>query len=528
MSRRRGPAERRSVPTPAFDAEVLPEPRILFGGRHEHVDPKIGLALYGPYSGPDQPRPPLSSINVGIVGPAPMLADAERFLHAATGELVNDGSQPFLHPHFPGFNAAPPFQCALVLAASLRHAFTSDELTAALKTPDFYDRIDKIAALYVRAIETLEARDPRPSVVLCCIPQEVIDVCTVRRTRAGQIQRIKLTSEEKRAREEAASPQLRLFAELGTTVGVEDEEPVHQNLRRAIKADSMKFGIPTQLVWPRTLELVPRTAAVGERQVQDIATRAWNLLTALYYKAGGSPWRLAQIDPGVCFIGVSFYREILTTEPKLRTALAQMFTASGDGYVIRGKAFEWDEATGGRSPHLDQANAASLMRDVLALYKRQNEDRLPSRLVLHKSSRFTEEELRGFKDGAGSVPRMDLVAFGWRGIQFHRPGLYPPLRGMYVRFDDRNFLLYTVGYVPYLRTYPGAATPQPIEILEHHGDSPWDVVLNESLALTKMNWNTSDFACAKPMTLAFAQRVGHILAEMREGETPRPEYRYYM
>jgi len=141
------------------------------------------------HSGPDQSRPPLSSINVGIVGPAPMLADAERFLHATTDEVVNDGSQPFLHPHFPGFNAGPPFQCSLVLAASLRHAFASDELTAALKTPDFYDRIDKIAALYVRAVETLEARDPRPSVVLCCIPQEVIDVCTVRRTRGRPIKR---------------------------------------------------------------------------------------------------------------------------------------------------------------------------------------------------------------------------------------------------------------------------------------------------------------------------------------------------
>jgi hypothetical protein len=138
----------------------------------------------------------------------------------------------------------------------------------------------------VRGVETLEARDPRPSVVLCRIPQEVIDVCAVRRTRAGHIQRIKLTAEEKRAREEAASPQLRLFPEMGMTVGVEDEEPVHQNLRRATKADSMKFGIPTQLVWPRPLELLPRTA-VGERSVQDIATRAWNLLMALYYKAGG-------------------------------------------------------------------------------------------------------------------------------------------------------------------------------------------------------------------------------------------------
>jgi argonaute-like protein implicated in RNA metabolism and viral defense len=167
------------------------------------------------------------------------------------------------------------------------------------------------------------------------------------------------------------------------------------------------------------------------------------------------------------------------------------------------------------------------MRDAVALYKRQNENRLPSRIVLHKSSRFTDQELRGFKDGCGTVPHTDFVTLGWRGIQFHRPGIYPPLRGMYVKFDDRNFLLYTVGYVPFLRTYPGAATPQPIEILEHHGDSAWDVVLREVLALTKMNWNTADFSCAKPMTLAFAQRVGQILAEIKAGD-PRPEYRFYM
>lgn len=73
--------------------------------------------------------------------------------------------------------------------------------------------------------------------------------------------------EEKRAREQAASPQLRLLADSGSTVGVEDEEPVHQNLRRAIKADSMKFGIPTQLVWPRTLELAPRPPTTSEHQV---------------------------------------------------------------------------------------------------------------------------------------------------------------------------------------------------------------------------------------------------------------------
>jgi hypothetical protein len=70
--------------------------------------------------------------------------------------------------------------------------------------------------------------------------------------------------------------------------------------------------------------------------------------------------------------------------------------------------------------------------------------------------------------------------------------------------------------------------PQPLEILEHHGDSPWDVVLRDVLAMTKMNWNTADFACGEPVTIAFSQRVGQILAELPSTLPLRNEYRFYM
>src|SRR5438270_10537525 len=92
--------------TPHFDAGVIPEPLLAFGGRHEHVDPKTVLALYGPYTIAGQTRPSLSGFIVGTVGPADMIADAERWLDAFKGILANDGTQPFLYPHFPGFNNA--------------------------------------------------------------------------------------------------------------------------------------------------------------------------------------------------------------------------------------------------------------------------------------------------------------------------------------------------------------------------------------------------------------------------------------
>jgi len=208
--------------------------------------------------------------------------------------------------------------------------------------------------------------------------------------------------------------------------------------------------------------------------------------------------------------------------------MAQAFTAAGDGYVLRGNTFEWTESQRERSPHLDRKSASGLIRDVLDLYQRQNQRSLPSRLVIHKTSRFSEDELNGFTEACRIVPQHDFVAFGNRGIQFYRTGDYPPLRGTFVKFSDAEFALYTDGYIPYLRTYPGPRVPRPLEILEHHGDSPWNVMLGEILALTKMNWNSADFACGMPITIAFSRKVGQVLAELPADLPPRPEYRYYM
>jgi hypothetical protein len=513
--------------TPDYESGLIEEPLLAFGGGHQHVDPKIGLGLYGPYTPRGQNRPPLSSIILGIVGPANMIADAERWLEACKGMLLNDGSEPFLYPHFPGFNADHPFQCELLWGDTWREAIRANELQAALDEPNFHERVKRVVGLYLKGIEVLAQRDPKPQVILCCIPQPVIDYCTAV-MKYGEIRRVRIGRAERRAEEAARRGQLFLWREMDPTLGIEDEESGHQNLRRGIKAEAMQFEIPTQLVWPHTLRLAGSPPVPGERKVQDIATRAWNFTTALYHKAGGSPWRLVQPESNICFIGVSFFKEISEKNPRMRTSMAQAFTAAGDGYVLRGNSFEWDEEEEGRSPHLDQNSAAALMGGVLDLYQRQNRGSLPGRIVLHKTSRYWDEELAGFQGACQNVPRKDFIALGWREIQFYRSGDYPPIRGTYVKFSDTDLLLYAVGYIPFLRTYPGARVPQPIEILEHHGDSPWNVVLREILGLTKMNWNTADFACGEPITTAFSHRVGQILAELPAHLPFRAEYRFYM
>ena len=87
----------------------------------------------------------------------------------------------------------------------------------------------------------------------------------------------------------------------------------HQLFMTFLRADGMSLGVPLQMVRPSTY--TGQRARKNNRRgssapLQDEATRAWNLHTALYYKAGGVPWRLlrSSTDLATCFVGVSFYK----------------------------------------------------------------------------------------------------------------------------------------------------------------------------------------------------------------------------
>ena len=112
-------------------------------------------------------------------------------------------------------------------------------------------------------------------------------------------------------------------------------------------------------------------------------------------------------------------------------------------------------------------------------------------------------------------------------IRFLRVGEYPVLRGTVILLTSREYLLFTGGYIPRLRTYPGARIPEPLHVL-HEGDSDARTVSAEVLGLTKLNWNTTAFSTNRPITLEFASRVGAILSELPEGYPVQDHYRFYM
>ena len=199
-------------------------------------------------------------------------------------------------------------------------------------------------------------------------------------------------------------------------------------------------------------------------------------------------------------------------------------TFDAEGFVFKGEKALIDESN---SPHVARDEATKLMQYAIEVYER-NKGHAPRRVVVHKTSRYNDEEKAGFEAGVQGTQKVDLVAFGSRSIKLIRWGQHPPARGTMVRLPDASVLLYTFGYIPYLGVYPGPHVPSPLEILEHHGDSSIEVICKEILALTKLNWNNAKYCNKSPVTIGFSRRVGNILREAPPDTKIGDRFKFYM
>lgn len=496
----------------------IEEPLLAFGEGKKYIDPKMGLLAYGPCLYKNR-RAISSSIRLGIIGSKKTIALAKQWIGRCQNKIPSKVEDSRLFQSFPGFTRI--FGCELQVLSECTEVLTRAEIEQVVEIRNFIQRVKNAAKLFIEKLSNLRMREPRPHVVICAIPQEIIDSCGTERR--GYLEGpARLTKPEREILE-----MLEEHRRVGQTTlfpfpedEILDVIPEASDLRRIIKAEAMSLGIPTQLAKPRTFKTAPRGPSL-----QDDATRAWNFCVALYYKAEGYPWKLVDMKQGACYVGVSFYRDPHTRR-NIKASVAQVFTHTGEGLVLKGGRALYHKPS--RSPYLSEEVAYRLMTDVLEVYKKQMHQ-LPTRLIVHKSSRFRPEEISGFKEAAKDIELMDLVTILTRGIKFMRKaGIYPPVRGTVVKIGEGDYILHTKGWIPYFKTYPGPRVPTPLEIVEHHGDTPLSVLFEEVFALTKMNWNSAGFCIREPITLAYSREVGKILAYVPEEIIPRPEYLYYM
>jgi hypothetical protein len=263
-----------------------------------------------------------------------------------------------------------------------------------------------------------------------------------------------------------------------------------------------------------------------DRELQDPATRAWNLVTALYYKANGTPWRVARGDDfSTCFVGISFYRTL--DEQRVMSSMAEVFNRRGDGVVLRGGPARVDSQD--RTVHLEQTDARARLASALGVYHREHHHP-PARVVVHKTSAFDAGELAGFRAGAAdaNIYTLDMVSVSRPLTRLFRRGYYPPLRGTFLTLDDVSYLLYLKGTVSFYRTWPGLYVPRPLGFRLADVQESARSLAQEMLALSKQNWNATNFDGGWPITVRAAQRVGSILKHIGDNDPTQARYSYYM
>jgi len=401
-----------------------------------------------------------------------------------------------LNRDFIGFNRNSQFASCFQTNERWERILQPIEIKRILKIPNKQERIRELVNLFDEQIRVLAETKPSPKIIV-----------------------------------------LALTSQMGEDAhAVQVTGSFYLNLRRALKTRAMKWGIPVQLIQWNTI-----LGKKGRRQkgpIQEKSTRAWNFCTALYYKANGVPWRPTTFDQDTCFVGISFYvaRE-LKGRLTMRSSVAQAFDYLGQGLVLRGDPFDWDEENEGPSPHLTKDGARQLIKKTLNEYVRVKGN-TPKRLVIHKSSRFwgpehgRHNEMEGFLEGIHGVfagIEVDLVTLAQTGVRLFRERSYPPLRGMYFQIGEQHFL-YTMGFIPYLVTYPGTYVPEPWQIIEKHGGSSEKNLFREVLQLTKMNVNNCSFADGTPITLSFSHKVGEIMKHVPEDRDAdlQTGYEFYM
>ena len=482
-------------------ATVFDEPELDFGGGGVHVDPRAGITDYGPVDlGTDSAR---SQIRVGLVGPAQATEGLRRWLERCRSEIEpkSNNNHPHLFRGFPGFAPDRTFRSELTFNDTWTRAIPNRSLARALEKPVNLATAECVD-LYQREVEDLSEKRA-VDVVLIARPDGLLDdVPAAKRSPADGV-------------EESTEVSLK-----------------HVDFHDLLKAACLPLGIPLQLIRSTTWDPRRRTGKSESRRnssIQDEATRAWNLHTALYYKAGGVPWRSQRqsADLDSLFVGVSFFHS--RDSAQVHTSVAQVFDERGEGVVVRGgpAARKKDD----RQPHLSRTDAELLLGDALDTYEREHHH-FPARVVLHKTSQFDDEEVSGF-EAAADDRRIRHLEMLWivdasEGTRLFRSGDYPVLRGTFATIAGDRHLLYTRGSVDFYRMYPGMYVPAPLGIRPAVIERGVEELAEEVLALSKMNWNQSQLDGRLPITLRASKKVAGILKNLAENVPASGRYAMYM
>ncbi len=464
----------------------FPEPKLSFHPeRASDTDahPLRGLLRFGPHSSGLVPDP----IRVATIAPVGEGHRLYSFMKELNSEYDPSERKDYL-PKWPGFSG--------VLSVHMRGAARPCQI-------ELDDRLEGemrdsaaphvvLAARLIRAIQALEARRDEFDVIFIYIP---------------------------------------MSWSRGFSGGAGEDFDLHDHLKAATAARR----IPIQLVREDRALAYPCRASV-----------MWRVGLALYAKAGGVPWKLAEADPETAYIGISYaVRPVESDRPRFVTCCSQVFDAEGAGLEF--VAYDAHEVEVQRdNPFLSRTEMFRVMTRSLDLYRRRHSGRTPRRITVHKTTEFKSEEIDGCMEALHLCEAVDLIQVvedvGWRGVRIDRgrqgeakgsAAAFPVARGTLIGLGPRESLLWMHGDVSGVSErgsyFQGArSTPRPIRLVRHAGHGPWDETARSALALSKMNWNNDALYDPLPVTMSYAHVLARVVKRMSGLGSSPYQFRFFM
>ncbi len=498
----------------------IEEPPLLFNYDQPMLDPRDGLSLFGPL---DRAKP--DGIRWAVIGPRDSVQRMKQWVDRIQQPIFSENQ--IARPFFPGFEAA--FHTKLSTTPVHEMVISEEKLWQQAHTSDRHQRVYRTVEMYSsRILQSIRTEDISADIWCVVIPEYVYQNCRPRSVVPADLRvspDLQISPKTARAFAEHGS----LFPELNALA---EEYMYDVDFHHQLKARLLQKQVPTQIV--REVKIAFRELLQSERSIDQFAKQesaiAWNLSTAIFYKAGGRPWKLGAAREGVCYLGLVFKEDERSRTPGTACCAAQMFLDSGDGVVFKGAVGPWLRDK--RSLfHLSREAAEEVVRLCVDSYKERNADKPPKELFIHGRTEIDDEEWVGFQKGAGSDTK--VIGIKIRPVsdmKLFRMQEHPVLRGIACIVGERKAYLWTRGMIPRLRTYPGREVPNPLVVDICRGNADLRTVLADILALTKLNYNACVFGDGLPVTLKFANAVGEILTAgpAEELNVPPLPFKYYI
>ena len=254
-----------------------------------------------------------------------------------------------------------------------------------------------------------------------------------------------------------------------------------------------------------------------------------NMATAIYAKAGGIPWKLSRsiLSTNGLILGISFSRKrIPSGKEVIYYGAIELFDKYGEHLFTQIKMF---------TAHPEQLKTKGLfvpyeiLKPILTNAIKQYGK--PPQIIIHKSSPFADEEIKAIEEVTTAHNALYIFAHIKSNTVYRA---YDPLasdfsiqRGLMLLRLFRSsrwpqYIIFTTGKLYRSAEERGKlGTPRPLEVtIDINTDVSTNVftwsnyIGHQILALTKLDWNTTDPEIREPITIKYSRKAAQIAPEI--------------